>query len=229
MRLCRGPLALLVLLAVVSTRAPLAAQPLDRSGAGALTGTFASADALTVVVRTDEQALVTFSVEDQASVPAGLVPGMRVTVRYDVDDDGRYHVVRVGAASYPPEAGSTTSLPPPPAAAPTPGPPAASPTPLPEAAAVLPVARQAAPEPDAVARMVEERPRARPAEKPLRALEEPPREASAPVAREAAAPSKAPSPSRTAARGPDVLKIGGLLLTAAGLAALAYAFARRHA
>jgi hypothetical protein len=212
---CRTRSALLVLLAVAAVRAPLVAQPLDRSGAGALTGTFVSADALTVVVRTDEDTLVTFLMEDQASVPAGLVPGTRVTVRYDLAADGRYRVVRVGAASFPPEAGSTTSLPLPPAAAPTPAPPAPSPSPPPATQDASPSAR-AAPSPARAVLLADE---------PIRAASVPVARDSAPAAAATSAGADAPAPSP----GRDALKIGGLLLTAAGLAALAYAFARRHA
>jgi hypothetical protein len=229
MRPCSVWLAPLVLLAGVLMRAPLEAQPLDRSGAGALTGTFVSADAQTVVVRTDQQALVTFSVEDQASVPAGLMPGMPVTVRYDVTDDGRYRVVRVGVASYPPEPGSTTSLPPPPAAAPTPGPPAASPPPPPGAATAT-SARRTTPEPRSPARSVADRAavrRAPDASPP--ALAEPSPESPAHAVSAAAAPSADSVPPREPTPGRDLLKIGGLLLLAGGLVALAYAFLRGYA
>jgi hypothetical protein len=229
--MCRTRFALLVLLAV-AVRAPLVAQPLDRSGAGALTGTFVSADALTVVVRTDEDTLVTFLMEDQASVPAGLVPGTRVTVRYDVAADGRYRVVRVGAASFPPEAGSTTSLPLPPAAAPTPAPPAPSPSPPPATQDASPSARAAPSPARAAVRTAAARTDSRSADRAVPLADEPIQAASVPLARDSAtaaaatsagADAPAPSPGR------DALKIGGLLLTAAGLAALAYAFARRHA
>jgi hypothetical protein len=228
MRLCRVWLAPLVLLAGVLMRAPLEAQPLDRSGAGALTGTFVSADAQTVVVRTDEQALVTFSVEDQASVPAGLMPGMPVTVRYDVTVDGRYRVVRVGVASYPPEPGSTTALPSPPAAAPTPGPPAASPTP--PGAATSTSARRTTPEPRSPARSVADRAAARRAhDASPPALTEPSPESPARAVPTAAAPSAVSVPPREPTPGRDLLKIGGLLLLAGGLLALAYAFLRGYA
>ena len=210
-------------------RAPLEAQPLDRSGAGALTGTFVSADAQTVVVRTDEQALVTFSVEDQASVPAGLMPGMPVTVRYDVTDDGRYRVVRVGVASYPPEPGSTTSLPPPPAAAPTPGPPAR----LADAAAGSRHLHERAPH-DSGASLARPQRRGsggRPSRG--RCLSAGARRAVPGVARAAvtaaAAPSADSAPPREPTPGRDLLKIGGLLLLAGGLLALAYAFLRGYA
>jgi hypothetical protein len=228
MRPCRVWLVPLVLLAGVLMRAPLEAQPLDRPGAGALTGTFVSADAQTVVVRTDEQALVTFSVEDQASVPTGLMPGMPVTVRYDVTDDGRYRVVRVGVASYPPEPGSTTSLPPPPAAAPTPAPPAASPTP--PGAATSTSARRTTPESRSPARSVADRAAVRRADDASPpALAEPSPESPAPVVTAAAAPSADSAPPREPTPGRDLLKIGGLLLLAGGLLALAYGFLRGYA
>src|SRR5262249_48697055 len=129
MRSSRRWLALLFLFPFAGNGAPLEAQPLDRSGSGALTGTFVSADTLQVVVRTDEDAIVSFSVEDPASVPAGLVAGTRLPGRYAAGGDGRYRVVRVGVAPYPPEPGSTTSLPRPPAEVASPPAPAASPPP----------------------------------------------------------------------------------------------------
>src|SRR5262249_52757552 len=74
-------LASFSLLIAVASRSPLEAQPLDRSGAGALTGTLVSADTVAVAVRTEEGSIVAFTVENPASVPAGLLPGTRVTVR----------------------------------------------------------------------------------------------------------------------------------------------------
>jgi hypothetical protein len=224
MRLSRASLGPIVVgLALVASSTRLSGQPLDRSGAGSLTGAFVSGDAVSVVIRTDEGTFVAFVVGDQTSVPDGLVPGTRVTVRYDVGADGRYRVVRVSAASFPPEPGSTTSLPPPPAAAPTPGPPSASP-PSPTAATASPVVERAPTEHrpavrTAAARSEERPPNARPA------VEEPSREPTAPVPQDAAATEA----SREPARGGDPWKLAALLLTAAGLAALAYAFARRHA
>src|SRR5262249_5842671 len=121
MRLSRLLVASLSLLVAVAACASLGAQPLDRSGAGALTGTLVSADTVAAAVRTGEGRMGTVSVEIPASVPAGLLPGTRVTVRYDVAEKGRYRVVRLGVASFPPEAGSSTTVPsPPPETAPAP-------------------------------------------------------------------------------------------------------------
>jgi hypothetical protein len=105
------------------------AQPLDRSGAEALTATVVSADKSAIVVRTDDGSLVTFLLDGGAFVPDGLVAGTRVTIRYQVLDGGRYQAVRVGIASFPPEAGSTTAAPPvPPAGVPPLSPPATTPS-----------------------------------------------------------------------------------------------------
>jgi hypothetical protein len=194
-----------------------------------------SADTLQVVVRTDDDAVVRFLVEDQASVPAGLAPGMRVTVRYAVGDDGRYRVVRVGVASYPPEPGSTMSLPAPPAEAASPPPPAASPSPPPTTTAAPPPPSVARGEPGGAraaraAGAAGLRAKGRVARPPGPVVEEPPAspEAGPEAATALAAESGGPAPSgeRLTAH---LLKIGGLLLMAGGLLALAYAFLRGYA
>jgi hypothetical protein len=234
MRPSRGRIALHFLLPLAVTCASLGAQPLDRSGSGALTGTFVSADTLQVVVRTDDDAVVRFLVEDQASVPAGLAPGMRVTVRYAVGDDGRYRVVRVGVASYPPEPGSTMSLPAPPAEVASPPPPAASPSPPPTTTAAPPPPSVARGEtggarPARAAGAAGLRAKGRVARPAAPVVEEPPAspEAAPPAALSAESSGvSAPSGERPTAH---LLKLGGLLLMAGGLLALAYAFLRGYA
>jgi hypothetical protein len=231
MRLSRARLAPLFLVLLSSSAAPLWAQPLDRSGSGALTGTFVSADTLQVVVRTDENVIVAFSVDDQASVPAGLVPGMRVTVRYAMGDDGRYRVVRVGVASYPPEPGSTTSLPRPPAEVASPPPPAASPSPPPAAAGPsAALAGRVPAEPRRAAARGRTAGRVRetavPATVPARV--EPTPEPTAPAEEMSAEITAPPEPSADRLTA-HLLKLGGLLLMAGGLLALAYAFLRGYA
>ena len=59
-------------------------QDLDRPGT-AFTGTVSTADPFKLVLRADNGKLVTFPVEDPWTVPAGLVPGTRVTVRFPED------------------------------------------------------------------------------------------------------------------------------------------------
>ena len=86
------------------------AQPLDRPGE-AFTGTVASADAFKLVLRADNGTLVSFAIEDPAGVPAGLVPGMRITVRYEATEGEPYRLVGVKIASGPIEGGSTTDPP----------------------------------------------------------------------------------------------------------------------
>jgi hypothetical protein len=104
-------LAGLLVCAVVPASAPrLRAQPLDLAGIG-FTGTVASADSFALVVRADNGKLVTFPIEEPFRVPAGLVPGMRVTVRYEVVDDNRYRLVGVKIASGPMDRDSTTEPP----------------------------------------------------------------------------------------------------------------------
>jgi hypothetical protein len=86
------------------------AQPLDRSGE-AFTGTVASADAFKLVLRADNGTLVSFAIEDPAAVPAGLVPGLRITVRYEAPEGEPYRLIGVRIASGPIEGGSTTDPP----------------------------------------------------------------------------------------------------------------------
>lgn len=86
-------------------------QPLDRPG-DAFTGTLSSVDALSLTVRADSGALVTFVVDDPTAVPPGLVPGTRVTVRHEPLEGGGRRVMRVGIASHPRDIGSTTEPPP---------------------------------------------------------------------------------------------------------------------
>jgi len=74
----------------VQTRGSALAQPLDRSGTGALTAAIVSVDPRYVVVRTDDGTLVPFGVDGNSSVPDGLVTGTRVTVRYQAVGPGRY-------------------------------------------------------------------------------------------------------------------------------------------
>jgi hypothetical protein len=231
MRLSRGWLAPLFVVLIAGSAAPLGAQPLDRSGSGALTGTFVSADTLRVVVRTDEDAVVAFSVEDQASVPAGLVAGMRVTVRYAVGDDGRYRVVRLGVASYPPEPGSTTSLPQPPAEAPTPPPPAASPAPPPATTGPSVARGERVPtpaRPAAATRRAAKRVTGEPALAAAPSRVEPTAEPSA-SAEELSTGIPAPLEPSADRLTSHLLRLGGLFLMASGLLALAYAFLRGYA
>ena len=86
------------------------AQSLDRAGIG-FTGTIASVDSFALIVRADNGKLVTFPIEEPFRVPEGLVPGTRITVRYEVVDRTRYRLVGVKIASAPMEHDSTTEPP----------------------------------------------------------------------------------------------------------------------
>src|SRR5262245_58933705 len=104
-------LAVLFACAALASRAPeLGAQPPDPPGIG-FTGTVASADSFALVVRADNGKLVTFPIEEPFRVPAGLVPGTRVTVRYEIVDRSRYRLVGVKIAGGPIEHDSTTEPP----------------------------------------------------------------------------------------------------------------------
>jgi hypothetical protein len=108
----RGSPAAFLVCAAWALAALVGAQPLDKPGTASrsFTATVASADAFKLVLRADNGKLVTFPVDDPWTIPAGLVPGTRVTVRYDAADDG-YRLVAVKIASGPIEPGSTTEPP----------------------------------------------------------------------------------------------------------------------
>jgi hypothetical protein len=102
--------ALLAWAIVFAAGAGLGAQSLDRPGTG-FTATVASVDSFALVLRSDSGKLVTFPIEDRFKVPAGLVPGTRVTVRYEVVDGDGYRLLGVKIASGPIEHDSTTEPP----------------------------------------------------------------------------------------------------------------------
>lgn len=89
---------------------------------GAFTATLVSTDATRLVVKADGGAVVTFVVDSTSSIPAGLVPGSRVTVRYEVAEGNQYRVASVGIPKIPLEGGSTTEPPPMPPEVPEPTP-----------------------------------------------------------------------------------------------------------
>jgi hypothetical protein len=99
--------------------------------AGGLTATLVSMDGTMLVVRTDDGTLVPFRLDNESTVPAGLVPGTRVTVRYEPLEAG-YRVDSVGIPRIPSDPDATTE--PPPEATPAPTSPETSATPSPEPA-----------------------------------------------------------------------------------------------
>lgn len=76
-------------------------QPLDRPGDDVFTGTLVAADDLSLTARAENGTLVTFAVADPSSMPAGLVAGTLVRVRYEHTVEGGLLAVREGIASYP--------------------------------------------------------------------------------------------------------------------------------
>jgi hypothetical protein len=91
----------------------LPAQPFEAARSnGAFTATLVSSDATRLVVQADDGSVVTFVVDTTSSIPPGLVPGSRVTVRYELADGNRYRVASVGIPKIPLEGGSTTQPPP---------------------------------------------------------------------------------------------------------------------
>jgi len=114
LRLARFVLAAALLPAAgLAAQSGLPPQPFEAARAnGALTATLVSIDATRLVVQADNGEVVTFVVDATSSIPPGLVPGSRVSVRYDVADGDRYRVASVGIPKIPLEPGSTTDPPP---------------------------------------------------------------------------------------------------------------------
>jgi hypothetical protein len=88
------------------------------------TGTLSAIDSMSLSVRPDEGSVMTFLVDDPATLPPGLVAGARVTVRYDTRDSGGRRLLHVAlASSDAPAPGAATpetgSLEPAPQASPT--------------------------------------------------------------------------------------------------------------
>jgi hypothetical protein len=92
------PLCSILLAAPLVEASP---RPLDRLGAEAFTGTVVAADDLSVTARAENGTLLTFALVDPASMPAGLVAGDRVTVRYEHTEEGGLRVVGDGIVSHP--------------------------------------------------------------------------------------------------------------------------------
>ena len=107
---------LLPLSSILLAAAPLlgaSPQLVDRPSDDTFTGTLVAADDLSVTARAENGTLVTFTVDDPSSVPAGLVAGTRVTVRYEHTQGGGLRVIREGIASYPSPVSTASTEPPP--------------------------------------------------------------------------------------------------------------------
>jgi len=110
-----------ILAALATSAARLAAQPTFSpqvnlreprpATAGGLTATLVSMDGTSLVVRADNGTLVPFRLDNESTVPAGLVPGTRVTVRYEPLEAG-YRVDTVGIPRIPSDPDATTEPPP---------------------------------------------------------------------------------------------------------------------
>jgi len=109
--------------------------------AGGLTATLVSLGGMSLVVRADNGTLVPFVLDNDSTVPAGLVQGTRVTVRYDPVEGIGYRVDTVGIPRIPSDPDASTEPPPelPPAATPLEAaPPSPQETPEPPPAAAPP-------------------------------------------------------------------------------------------
>lgn len=127
MRLWRLLSSLLLIGGGVSVASLLARSP-AREIQGSFTGTLSAIDSVSLSVRPDEGSVMTFLVDDPATLPPGLMAGARVTVRYDTRDSGGRRLLHVAlAASDAPASGASA----PEAGSAEPGP-QASPTPPPE-------------------------------------------------------------------------------------------------
>ena len=86
--------------------------------AGGLTATLVALGGMSLVVRADNGTLVPFVLDNDSTVPAGLVQGTRVTVRYEPVEGVGYRVATVGIPRIPSDPDASTEPPPemPPAA-----------------------------------------------------------------------------------------------------------------
>jgi hypothetical protein len=196
--------------------------------AGGLTATLVSLGGTALVVRADNGTLVPFVLDNDSTVPAGLVQGTRVTVRYEPVEGIGYRVDTVGIPRIPSDPDASTEPPPevpPPAtvlttAPPSPAAPEATPAPAPPAAGRVSDARGLRP----VARRLDRRP-----DTPVRALPvAATSEGARPVPLEAI-PLRGTASTDTApmseAATDDVLAllaIGGFLLVSGGLGVIAF-------
>jgi hypothetical protein len=232
MRLPLAPFAIVSLLAAGTAAAqptfsPEMNLPAPKSPtAGGLTATLVSLGGTSLVVRADNGTLVPFVLDNDSTVPAGLVQGTRVSVRYEPVEGVGYRVDTVNIPRIPSDPDASTEPPPemPPAATPleaappspqeTPEPPATAPPSdrVSDASGLRPVARRLDRLPTArvralpVAAMSPEAPAV-----PLEAI--PPR----------AATSTNPPMSESATDDMlALLAIGGFLLVSGGLGVIAF-------
>lgn len=112
---------ILGILALAFSSAALAqTQPVQGGVESSVTGTVVSASGSSLVIRSDGGAGQTFDVDTSSAIPAGLMPGNRVTVRYHVLDTGRRHAASVVLGDAVESAPVTTPTTPDPAPAPEP-------------------------------------------------------------------------------------------------------------
>src|SRR5262245_3117171 len=124
MRLPLAPFAFAVLLGAATavaqpTFSPEVNLPAPKAPtAGGLTATLVSLGGTSLVVRADNGTLVPFVLDNDSTVPAGLVQGTRVIVRYEPVEGVGYRVDTVGIPRIPTDPDASTEPPPemPPAA-----------------------------------------------------------------------------------------------------------------
>src|SRR5262245_1751246 len=118
MRLPLAPFAFAVLLGAATavaqpTFSPEVNLPAPKAPtAGGLTATLVSLGGMSLVVRADNGTLVPFVLDNDSTVPAGLVQGTRVAVRYEPVEGVGYRVDTVGIPRIPSDPDASTEPPP---------------------------------------------------------------------------------------------------------------------
>jgi hypothetical protein len=93
----------LALASPLQAQSSLPIQPRPEPPTATLVGTVVSSTGTALVVRTDQGPEITLDVDNTSTVPAGLIAGTRVLVRYQVLDGGHLHVVSVDLPRAPPD------------------------------------------------------------------------------------------------------------------------------
>ena len=123
MRLWRLLSFILLIGGGVSVASLLARSP-ARDTQADFTGTLSAIDSMSITVRPAEGSAMTFLIDDPATLPAGLMAGIRVTVRYDTRESGGRRLLHVALASAdaPANTPAAESTQPAPAVSPSPAP-----------------------------------------------------------------------------------------------------------
>jgi hypothetical protein len=90
-----------ILALVLSATVSAQTQPVQRGAESSITGTVVSSTSTSLVIRDESGVEQSFDVDTSSTVPAGLMSGSRVSVRFHSMDGGRRHVASVMATDAP--------------------------------------------------------------------------------------------------------------------------------